>query len=370
MTYGYVQTACNIMQLIGGPLIGWICDKKGANVGAVFTLVGGALSYFMQAVAWNVPMLFFSKVPCVFLQTMHCSQVCVSHLSLTDRRSEALGRLAMSYGVGMVMGSALGGFLGEHAGYQTNSWVACFLSLANVPLILFLLPTSMLLQQETHDEQSKKGLRLPIVFEMLTQKHILSLVVSATLVATALGLHRYTLPNVMLYHFLLKPSQQGVLLAVGAAAGTISNIMLIGPTLSCLGTHRSVVLAMMAFLVTCMIGYSLAGPTSLWLFYSLIVPQSAAAAVLSTIFTSLFTYSVPAQQVGTALAIAHAVSTTTGITMPLVGNYIYVAHGFMVLSLVAAAILVLGFAHGMFAIGLSHSCPEDTTTTPLCDSRA
>merc|ERR1719281_1861075 len=101
-------------------------------------------------------MLFLSKVPCVFLQTMHCSQVCVSHLSQIDRRSEALGRLAMSYGIGMVVGTALGGFLGEYRGYQTNSAVACVASLANVPLILSFVPNDMVLQKAKDCEGGKE----------------------------------------------------------------------------------------------------------------------------------------------------------------------------------------------------------------------
>lgn len=370
MMYGYVQTACNVSMLIGGPFIGWICDKQGANMGAVYTFLGGALSYFIQAVAWNVPMIFLSKVPYVFLQTMQCAQVCVSHLSLRDRRSEALGRLAMSYGMGMIAGSALGGFLGEKAGYQTNSWVACLVSLANVPVVLFALPTHMLLQQDKDCGGESKGwLRSSVIFELLTKPSILSLVVISSLVSFAIALHRYTLPNVMVHYFLLKPSEQGIVLAIGAAAGAISNIILVGPALRCLGNHRSVVLTMIAIAAACMVAYSFTGPANLWLFYSLAVPNSAAGAVLWTIFCSLFADSVLAHQVGTAISIAHAVSTAGGIVMPAVGNYIYVKYGFVALCLVGAALLGLSFAYGVFAIGLSPGCSkcetEDTEATPL-----
>ena len=61
----------------------------------------------------SASVLFLSKAPYIFMQTMHCAQVCISHLSQSDRRSEALGRLGMSYGAGMVAGDVLGGFLGS-----------------------------------------------------------------------------------------------------------------------------------------------------------------------------------------------------------------------------------------------------------------
>lgn len=365
MTYGYVQAACNVCLLMGGPIIGWICDKKGANVGALCTFAGGALSYFIQAVAWNVPMLFLAKVPYIFLHTMHCAQVCVSHLSQSDRRSEALGRLSMSYGIGHVVGSALGGFLGEHFTYQTNSWVACVVSLAMVPLMLCCVPTHSVLQQEKDSGESTGSLRFPVIFELLTQPLMLSLVVNSAILAISWTMYRYTFPNLMLYHFLLEPSEQGIVLAVAGAVGVISNVLLIGPALQCLKSHRCVVLTMSALLAACMVAFSFTGPRNLWLLYSLIVPKAAAGAVITTTLMTLFTFSVPAQQVGTAVAIAHAVGTAAGIVMPVVGNWIYVVYGFMVLGLTGAAILVVHFIHSIFAIGLSPECSESTSTTPL-----
>lgn len=370
MTYGYVQTACNICMLIGGPFVGWICDRQGSNMGLICTWIGGALSYFLQAVAWNVPMLLLSKVPYVFLHTMHCSQVCVSHLAQSDRRSEALGRIAMSYGFGQVAGSALGGFLGEQAGYQANSCVSCIVSLANLPLILYFVPTHLVLQENKDSGESKGWLRMPVIFHLLTQPHILSLVVSSGLVAIALSVQRQTLPNVMLHHFHLRAKEQGLILAVGAVVGTISSISLVGPSLKYLGSYRSVVLFMSATLAVCFAGYSFTGPTNLWFFYALTVPPAAASSVLFTIFISLFSYAVPKQQVGTAIAICHGVSTAAGIVMPLAGNYVFVTYGFMVLSLSVAAVLGLAFAHGMVAIGLDPASCKDAESTPLQSSKA
>lgn len=370
MSYGYTLTAMNVCSLIGGPIVGWICDKRGGNIGLITTLLAGGLSYYMQAVAWSVPMFLLSKLPHVFLHTMHCSQVCVTHLSDDVFRPEALGRLSMSYGIGLFSGSLLGGFLGEYYGYQTNSWVACAVSLLNVPMVLLFVPTKTVLKDEKidapeADSQSKGWIRLPVFFELLTLPHILSLLVNYLLVAVALGLHSYTFPNVMMYHFELTSSQQGIIIATGAVGGTVSSVFLIGPTLSCLGSHRATILGMIATLAICMTTYAFTGPKTLWLFYALILPKSMSAAILWTVYMALFTYSVAAQQVGMAIAIAHAARTAAGIFMPVVANYIYMTYEFMVLSLLGTAILTLAFAHGVFAVGLTPGTCEDTVTTPL-----
>lgn len=184
-----------------------------------------------------------------------------------------------------------------------------------------------------------------------------------------MGLHRYTFQNVMLYHFDLRPSEQGIVLSVGAAVGIASNILLVGPALRCLGSERRVALLMIFTLGSCMVVYAFTGRENLWLFYTLIAPKAAAAAMLYTVFTSLFTYAVPLKLVGTAVAIAHAVSTASGIVTPVAGNFIYDRYDFMVLSLVAATILGAAFVHGLFAIGLTPGRTE-TEVTPLQSAEA
>eukprot|EP00929_Paragymnodinium_shiwhaense_P108211 TRINITY_DN74539_c0_g1_i1.p1 TRINITY_DN74539_c0_g1~~TRINITY_DN74539_c0_g1_i1.p1 ORF type:complete len:425 (-),score=47.11 TRINITY_DN74539_c0_g1_i1:71-1345(-) len=367
LSYGYLLTGTNVCSLVGGPFIGWLCDKKGGNIGLVCTLLAGGLSYYMQAVAWNVPMLFLSKAPHVLLHTMHCCQTCVTHLSLSDFRSEALGRLSMSYGIGMVTGSLLGGFSGDHLGYQTNSWISCFVSLSLVPVVLYFLPTRAVWQEDKQElEVENKGwCQSPVYFELLKQPHIMSLLVSYLFVAVALGLHTYTFPNVMMYHFKLTASQQGMVLAAGAVVGTVSSVCLIGPTLSCLGSHRTTVLAMIGTLAVCMTAYAFTGQATLWLFCGLIVPKSMSAAILWTVYTALFTYSVPPKQIGMAIAIGHAGRTAVGIVMPVAANYIYVMYSFTVLSLSGAAVLAVAFTHGIFAVGLKPGHCEDAVTTPL-----
>ena len=105
------------------------------------------LSYVLLGVSSDIPQLFISRLPTVLMQSMHCAQVyvcmyihvCVcthtythththththtrvqafvADMSPDESRSAALGRLSLSYGVGMATGPVIGGFLSEAIGY-------------------------------------------------------------------------------------------------------------------------------------------------------------------------------------------------------------------------------------------------------------
>jgi MFS transporter, OCT family, solute carrier family 22 (organic cation transporter), member 18 len=115
------------------------------------------LSYVLLGVSSDIPQLFISRLPTVLMQSMHCAQVyvcmyihvCVyTHLhthslsrararvqafvadmSPDESRSAALGRLSLSYGVGMATGPVIGGFLSEAIGYL-SIYLSIYLSLS------------------------------------------------------------------------------------------------------------------------------------------------------------------------------------------------------------------------------------------------
>lgn len=55
-------------------------------------------------------------------------------------RSNALGKLGVSYAIGMVIGPFLGGVLSKHYGLQFAAMCSCVLSLTSVVMVTMLLP--------------------------------------------------------------------------------------------------------------------------------------------------------------------------------------------------------------------------------------
>jgi MFS family permease len=132
VTMGLLDTTFSVVQLAGGPIMGRLCDLKGArgtiilaqsagvaeafgiSVRHIFSAprraesltrrfmhlspLSGALAYFLQGIAVNLPLLFASKIPSLLQHCMIGAQAGVTVLALPNIRALAMGRLSLRYG--------------------------------------------------------------------------------------------------------------------------------------------------------------------------------------------------------------------------------------------------------------------------------
>ncbi|MGH0133654.1 UNVERIFIED_CONTAM: hypothetical protein FKN15_073421 [Acipenser sinensis] len=116
--FGYLQTTVGIIQLLGGPVFGRFADLHGARAALTLSSLSSAVYFVILGCATNVPLLFISKLPAVFMHGMPGVQMVVTDLTEPGNRASALGRLGLCFGVGMIMGSSLGGSLSTRYGPQ------------------------------------------------------------------------------------------------------------------------------------------------------------------------------------------------------------------------------------------------------------
>jgi len=107
--FGYLQTAFAVAQLLGGPLYGRLGDVFGERQALLVAFTASAASYTILGLATSVPALFFSRIPSAFMHVMQGSQMMTASTSSESSRATALSRLGFSFGMGMIVGPALGG---------------------------------------------------------------------------------------------------------------------------------------------------------------------------------------------------------------------------------------------------------------------
>jgi len=112
--FGHLQTAFALAQLLGGPLYGHLGDVLGERTALLIAFSSAAASYLTLGVADSLPLLFLSRLPSVFTHVMQGSQMIVAANSGPDDRAASLSKLGFSYGLGMVVGPALGGQVTKH----------------------------------------------------------------------------------------------------------------------------------------------------------------------------------------------------------------------------------------------------------------
>ncbi|ETO06775.1 hypothetical protein RFI_30617, partial [Reticulomyxa filosa] len=149
--FGQLNGVVSLLLLIGGPIMGKYTDTYGARQSLLICHIGSALSYLSLAIANNLTWLFLSRIFTIFQQVFVCvcvcvivamqtSQACITHLCATQEREQAMGRLFLSYGSGMVAGSALGGLLAKHYSVRGDALISCLISIFCVLMNASCLP--------------------------------------------------------------------------------------------------------------------------------------------------------------------------------------------------------------------------------------
>uniref|UniRef100_A0A8C2GJM0 Organic cation transporter-like protein 2 n=1 Tax=Cyprinus carpio TaxID=7962 RepID=A0A8C2GJM0_CYPCA len=153
--FGYLQTTVGVIQLLGGPIYGRFADVFGARAALSVSCLASVVYFLLLAVADNTFMLFVHKLPAVFMHALPGAQMVVADLSENEKRADALGKLGLCFGIGMIAGSSLGGTLSTRFGEKFAASFAAVGSFVSLLLVLNFIPKQTKIH--TVPESNKKG---------------------------------------------------------------------------------------------------------------------------------------------------------------------------------------------------------------------
>ncbi|MDE2980585.1 MAG: MFS transporter [Gemmatimonadota bacterium] len=142
---GLLVTVYSAVQLVMAPLWGRISDRFGRRRVLILGLLGSAAAYIIFARADSLALLFLSRiVGGIGGSTIPVAQAYIADVTPPTRRAGNMGLIGAAFGLGFVIGPALGGIL---AGVSPGSpaapgYVAAGLCFANALLAALWLPES------------------------------------------------------------------------------------------------------------------------------------------------------------------------------------------------------------------------------------
>jgi len=140
---GLFATVWALMQLLFSPLLGLLSDRFGRRPVILLSNVGLGLDYIVLALAPTIRWLFVGRVLSgVTSASISAATAYISDVTPVERRARAFGLIGAAFGVGFVLGPALGGWLGAH-NPRLPFWVAGAFSLLNALYGLLVLPESL-----------------------------------------------------------------------------------------------------------------------------------------------------------------------------------------------------------------------------------
>jgi len=141
--FGVFGTVFAVMQFVFSPVLGVLSDRFGRRPVILLSNLGLGLDYFVMALAPTLGWLFLGRVISgITAASISTGTAYVSDVVAPEKRAAAFGMIGAAFGVGFVLGPALGGLLGN-SDPRLPFWVAGGLSLANAIYGFFVLPESL-----------------------------------------------------------------------------------------------------------------------------------------------------------------------------------------------------------------------------------
>ena len=185
----------SLAQFLATPFLGRLSDRYGRKPVLLICLTGTALSLGMFAAATNVVMLFLARmIDGVTGGNISVAQAMIADTSDGPERAKRFGILGASFGLGFLLGPAIGGILSGYS-LQAPFWFGAGLAACGAVLGVFLLPETLATSRRQKAsvplfqlKSMYQALFLPLTGAVL----VLSLVSTAAFNGMVIGFQAYT----------------------------------------------------------------------------------------------------------------------------------------------------------------------------------
>ena len=131
------------MQFVGGPFLGGLSDRTGRRPVLILCLLGASFAYLLLGLAQTLSLLFAAVVLAGGASgTLATAQAYIADSTPLGRRARGLGLIGAAFGLGLMAGPALGGFLSLYS-LGAPALAASALALGNAAFGFLILPESL-----------------------------------------------------------------------------------------------------------------------------------------------------------------------------------------------------------------------------------
>lgn len=140
---GFLMASYAVMQFLFSPILGGLSDKFGRRPVILASLFGFSVDYLILA---NAPTIFWLFLGRLFAGITGASfttaQAYIADISKPEDRAKNFGMVGAAFGLGFIVGPAIGGMLGQF-GIRFPFYAAAVLTFVNALYGYFVLPESL-----------------------------------------------------------------------------------------------------------------------------------------------------------------------------------------------------------------------------------
>jgi MFS transporter, DHA1 family, tetracycline resistance protein len=315
---GYLLLVWNAMQFLFSPILGAWSDRFGRRPIILLSCLGLGIDYIVMALAPTLTWLFIGRIVSgITASNISTAFAYVTDVTPADKRAKPFGYISAAFGLGFVIGPAVGGYLGN-SNLRAPFWAAAILSLLNSLYGFFVLPESLPVERRA---KSAWHMANPVGSLKLLRSH--TVLAGLATVVTLYYLAHASLPSMWALYteerYGWNRSDVGLSLAVVGVCASIISGVLVGPFVKRFGERRSVLFGLLCGTLG-FAGFALAARG--WMLYA-VIPFIALWGIAAPAIQSLMSQRVDLSSQGKLQGAINSLRAITGMAGPVLFTQVF-----------------------------------------------
>jgi DHA1 family tetracycline resistance protein-like MFS transporter len=308
-------------QFIAAPLMGKLGDRYGRRPVLLISIFGQGVGYLIFGLGGGLWILFLGRlIGGITGGNLSTATAYIADVSKPEERSKNFALIGMAWSLGLILGPAAGGLLGQFS-LATPAFVAAGLSVSNVLLGLFLLPESLPKERrETSAMRANDFNPIMSIFEMARKPGLGWLLLVTSLFNFSFNGINSTAAVFMIQKFSAQLWQISALTMVAGVAIALTNFLLVPKWVKRFGEK---VAATGSLLGQGVVNLAIFFVPVFWPIFVMNMLTAALSAFTFPTLTTLSTDRVLHREVGLLMGVTTSVSSLMNVFGPLWAGAIY-----------------------------------------------
>ncbi|MFN8442194.1 MAG: TCR/Tet family MFS transporter [Caldilineaceae bacterium] len=317
-TLGIMTAIFALMQFVFSPILGSLSDQYGRRPVILISLLGSGLDYLLLAFAPSLSWFFVGRVIAgITSANITAATAYIADVSPPEKRAQNFGLIGAAFGLGFILGPALGGLLGGY-GLRVPFFVVAGITLINWIYGFLVVPESLAPENRRPFDWRRAN---PVGSLWNLTRYPIVLALAGTLLLAGLAQNALQSTWVLYteYRFGWDTQGVGLSLAVVGISAMIVQGGFIRTIIPKLGERRSLLFGL-TVTATSFILYGLAYKG--WMMYA--IPFFGAFGFLSQPSAqSIITQNVKANEQGAIQGALASLNSITGVIGPLIATNVF-----------------------------------------------
>ena len=265
---GWLLFVYALMQFICAPILGNLSDQFGRRPVILFSLFGFGIDYIFMAIAPSFGWLFLGRtISGITGASFTTASAYIADISNNETRAKNFGLIGAAFGLGFIIGPAIGGLLAVW-GVRAPFYAAAIMTLLNWLYGYFVLPESLSMENRRKFEW-KRANPMGSLTHLKKYPAVSGLIVALTLVYLGSHAVQSNWSYFTAYRFKWTPKTIGISLAVVGALVAFVQAGLIRVITPKIGAERSIYIGLLLYAIG-MFLFSMA--TQSWMMFVFLIP--------------------------------------------------------------------------------------------------